>query len=132
MLNRTELKEIALMKGTDNYFTSLYLNVDPMFNKNADYMGHLKNMIKESAETVDKEAYKRVRGDIDKIERHVNSNKRAFKKGLAIFSSAGSTYWREYNINVPVKNELIINKTPYIKPLMDLLDNYKPYTLVLV
>ena len=35
MLNMSELKEIASMNGKNGYFVSLYLNVDPIFNKKA-------------------------------------------------------------------------------------------------
>ena len=43
MLSRAELKEIASLERKDSYFASLYLNVDPVFNKKGDYIVHLKN-----------------------------------------------------------------------------------------
>lgn len=130
MLDRTELREIASMEG--GYFVSLYLNVDPMFNAKGDYMVHFKNMMKNTIETMDKAVYKVVKHDLERIENYVISNKRMFRKGLALLSSAGNAFWKEYNINVPVKNELIVDKTSYTKPLMDILDNYQRYTVLLV
>jgi peptide chain release factor subunit 1 len=132
MLNRMELKEIASMEGRDSYFVSLYLNVDPLFNTKGDYMVYFKNMMKNTVDTLDKAVYKVVRDDLDKIEDYVLSNKRMFKKGLTLISSTTNNFWRDYNINVPVKNELIVDKTPYVKPLMDILDNYQQYTVLLV
>lgn len=131
MLNRTELREIASMEGK-GYFVSLYLNVDPMFNKKGDYMVHFKNMMKNTIETLDKAVYKAVKDDLGKIGSYVLSNKRMFRKGLALLSSEGNAFWKEYNINVPVKNELIVDKTPHTKPLMDILDNYQRYAVLLV
>ncbi|MCL5063394.1 MAG: hypothetical protein M1443_09365 [Nitrospirae bacterium] len=131
MLNRTELREIASMEGK-GYFVSLYLNVDPMFNKKGDYMVHFKNMMKDTIETLDKAVYKAVKDDLEKIESYVLSNKRMFRKGLALLSSSANSFWKEYNINVPVKNELIVDKTPYTKSLMDILDNYQRYAVLLV
>lgn len=132
MLSREELREIAAMEGKNGYFASLYLNVDPIFNKKGDYAVHFKNMMKNTIETLDKTVYKTVKDDLEKIESYVLSNKRLFKKGLALLSSAGNSLWREYNLSVPVKNELIVDKTPYTKPLMDVLDNYQRYALLLV
>ena len=53
MLNMSELKEIASMNGKNGYFVSLYLNVDPIFNKKGDYMVHFKNMMKGKIETLE-------------------------------------------------------------------------------
>lgn len=133
MLSRTELKEIASMEGKEgSYFVSLYLNVDPMFNQRGDYMVHFKNMMKNVTETLDKAVYKAVKDDIEKFEDYVLSNKRMFKKGLALISSMANNLWRAYNVNVPVKNELVVDKTPYTKPLLEILDNYQSYAVLLV
>ncbi len=132
MLSREEIREITSMEGKDSYFVCLYLNVDPLFNTKGDYMVHFKNMMKNTVDTLDKAVYKAVKDDLDKIEDYVLSNKRMFKKGLTLVSSAANNFWRDYNINVPVKNELIVDKTPYAKPLMDILDNYQRYVVLLV
>jgi hypothetical protein len=47
-------------------------------------MVHCKNMLKEKAETLDKAVYKRVKDDLEKIDRFILTNKRLFKKGLAL------------------------------------------------
>lgn len=132
MFSRAELKEITSISTKDGHFVSLYLNVDPMFNKKGDYIVHFKNMIKEIAESLNPAVYKTVKGDIEKIESYVLTNKRMFKKGLALLSSVKNSFWKEYHLNVPVKNELIIDKTPHAKPLMDILDNYQRYAILLV
>jgi len=132
MLSRSELKEIASVGKKDGYFVSLYLNVDPRFNKKGDYVVHLKNMLKNAAESLDKDIYKKVKDDLGKIDKFVLTNKRMFKKGLAVLSSSAISFWREYHFGIPVKNELIVDKTPYMKPLIDILDNYQRYAVLLV
>ena len=124
MLSGIELKEIASMDKKDGYFVSLYLNVDPMFNKKGDYIVHLKNMLKNTVESLDKNIYKKVKDDLEKIYKFVLTNKRIFKKGLSILSSSDNSFWKEYHLGIPVKNDLIVDKAPYIKPLLDILDNY--------
>ena len=131
MLNRTELKELT-SNGKSGFFVSFYLNVDPLFNKKGDYMVHCKNMLKEKADSLDKPVYKRVKDDLEKIDRFILTNKRLFKKGLALVSSSENSFWKEYHLGVPVRNELIVDKTPYTKPLLDILDNYQRYAVLLV
>ncbi len=132
MLSRTELKEIASMDKKDGYVISLYLNVDPIFNKKGDYVVHLKNMLKDAVESLGKNTYKKVKDDFERIDNFILTNKRMFKKGLAILSSSAHSLWKDYHLEVPVKNELIVDKTPYIKPLLDILDNYPGYAVLLV
>ncbi len=131
MLTRAELKELAELDGK-GYFVSLYLNVDPLFNKKGDYMVHFKNMIKHTEEGLDKEVQKRVKDSLRKIENYVLTSKRLFKKGLAVLAGEDNSFWKTYHLNVPVKNELVIDKFPYTKPLFDLFDNYQRYGILLV
>ena len=132
MLNREELKEIAKMTTGDAYFVSLYLNTNPMTNIKNNYVIHVKNMFKKTAEQLDKDVTKRIQGDMKKINSYILSNKRIFKKGLAILSSQEKELWKEFHLSIPIKNEIIIDNTPYIKPLLDILDNYQRYAILLV
>ena len=132
MLSREELREIAKMRGDGAFFVSLYLNVNPMTNVKDNYVIHVKNMLKQTAENMDKAVLKKVGSDLEKIESYILSNKRVFKKGLAILSSQEKKFWKEFHLAVPVKNEIIVDTTPYIKPLLDILDNYQRYAILLV
>lgn len=132
MLSREELKQIAKMQVGRAYFVSLYLNVNPITNAKGDYIIHMKNMIKNTIEGLDRAISKKVKGDLDKIDLYVLGNKRKFKKGLAILSSKERNFWREFHLSVPVKNEVIVDRFPYIKPLLDILDNYQRYAILIV
>ncbi len=132
MLSRREVKEITAMEARNGYLVSLYMNVDPTLNTKGDYQVHFKNMMKNVSETLDKAIHKAVKGDLERIENYVLANKRMFKKGLVLFSSTANSLWKEYHLGVPVKNELIVDKTLYTKPLLDILDNYQRYLVLLV
>jgi len=132
MLNREELKEMAKMRGDGAFFVSLYLNVNPVTNIKDNYVIHVKNMLKQTADSVEKNALKRITGDLEKIESYILSNKRIFKKGLAILSSRENNFWKEFHLAVPLKNEIVVDNMPYIKPLVDILDNYRRYAILLV
>jgi peptide chain release factor subunit 1 len=132
MLNREELKEIAKMHTEDTFFVSLYVNVNPMTNVKSDYVIHVKNMLKQTAENLDKNILKKVKSDLEKIESYILTNKRIFKKGLAILCSQEKSFWNEFHLSVPIKNEIVVDNTPYIKPLLDILDNYQRYAILLI
>jgi peptide chain release factor subunit 1 len=132
MLSREEIKSLAELAGNNSYYVSFYLNVDPMFNIRGDYASHCKNMIKNLSESLDKAILKRIKEDLQKIENYVISNRRILRKGLAIISSTENNFWKDYNLNVPFKNDIVVDKIPYTKPLLDVLDNYQRYAILLV
>jgi peptide chain release factor subunit 1 len=132
MLSREELKDIAKMKVEGTYFVSLYLNVNPQTTVKDNYVIHVKNMLRQAVETIDKTVLKKVKADIDKIESYILANKRVFKKGLAVMSSQAVKFWKEYHLAVPFKNEIIVDTAPYVKPLLDVLDNYQRSAILLV
>ncbi len=126
-----ELKDITL-QNLDDYFITLYLNVDPLFNKKADYMVHLKNMLKEVSEDLDKSIYKKVKDKLEKIENYVQTNKPLFKKSLVMIMSSDGSIEKIYNLNIPLRNSLVIDKIPFLKPLFSILSNYPKYAILLV
>lgn len=132
MLDRKELKEIALLHDDSPRYVSLYLNVNPLSNPRGEFTIWLKNKLKKAPEFLDKAVYKLVRDDLSKMESYVSGNKKQFKKGLVLLSSSGNAFWKEYHLSVPVKSDLIVDKSPYVKPLLDVLDNYERYAVLLV
>lgn len=132
MISREELKEIAKIRGNDAYFVSLYLNVNPVTNVKDNYVIHVKNMLKQNVEKLDKVIMKSISRDFEKIESYILTNKKVFKKGLAIISCDKKNFWKEFHLSIPVRNDIIIDTTPYIKPLLDILDNYQRYAILLV
>lgn len=132
MLTYSELKRLSTMGGDGNLFVSLYLNVNLLTNPKGDYIIHFKNMLKETLEKAGKDVTKKIKSDIEKIETYLIGNKREFKKGLALISSNPLGFWQNYHFTLPVKNELVIDNTPHVKPLLGLFDNYPTYMVLLV
>ena len=132
MLNHEELKSIAKIRPGEAYYVSLYLNVDPSAHIKNKYLIHAKNLIRQTIENTDKITAKKINADIEKIDLYLKMNKKIFKKGLALLSCMEKKFWREFHLSVPFRNEMIVENTPYIKPLLDLLDNYQRYAILLV
>ncbi|MGD2079723.1 MAG: hypothetical protein PVG55_03135 [Nitrospirota bacterium] len=132
MFSREELREIAKAGENGAGFVSLYLNVNPVTNPGGEYAIWVKNAIKEYRDAADPGILKLVEPDLKAIEGYMQANRRDFKKGLAVLSSKERSFWREYNLLVPVKNELVVDTAPYIKPLLDILERYKRYAVLVV
>lgn len=132
MLDRKELKDIAGVAGDSAFFVSLFMNVDPVKNPGGEYAIWLKNELKNAPASLGSEAAGKVERDLRAIEAYVRDRKRDFKKGLALISSRERSFWREYHLSVPLGNELVVDNAPYLKPLLDAVDRYRRYAVLLV
>lgn len=132
MLDRKELTEMAKVSGDSAFFVSLYMNVDPVTNPGGEYTIWLKNELKGAPALLGGEVAGKVEKDLRAIEAYVQDRKRDFKRGLALISSTERSFWREYNLSVPLGNELVVDNAPYLKPLLDALNHYRRYAVLLV
>lgn len=132
MLSLQELRQISSINPDSNYYVSLFLNVDPVTNPGGEYAIRFKNMIKELENKLAKGVRKKIKPDIEALERYFIGNRRIFRKALCILSSKNAGFWKEYNLNVPVRNALIVEKTPYLEPLFNLYDTYDRYLALLL
>jgi peptide chain release factor subunit 1 len=132
MLTYHELKSLSAIGKNGNLFVSLYLNVNRLTNPKGDYVIHFKNILKKAELNIGKSAEKKVKKDLHKIESYLRDSKREFKKGIALISCESLEIWKNYHLSLPIKNELVIDSTPYIKPLVSLLNNYPRYAVLLI
>lgn len=132
MLNLEELRELARINPGDDYYASLYLNVNPLTNPGGEYLISVKNMLRETAVGLEKPVFKKVKADIERFENYFLTRKPGFKKAVCLISGCEGAFWKEYHLSVPVASGLFVDTTPYLKPLLDLVDAYPRYLALLV
>ncbi len=129
-----------LLQRVDKQYltTSLYLDLSsPKFTtKDAEIL--LKGMVKEKKREVERlgvgrEESQSVVGDLERISKYVSTElDRKGAKGIAVFSSSAAGLWEAYPLPGAVRNVLVVDRGPYIRPFTMLLDEYKRYCTVLV
>lgn len=128
MFERKDLEAFEKFRADEHFVVSLFLNVSPQERKRGTYLSKFKNLIKNLSE----EKLSLVKEDIEKIEKFLQTERESFKKSLVLYSCVKKEFWQRYDLNIEIKDELIIDKTPYTNPLFDLLDNYQKYGILLV
>ncbi len=132
MFTREDLARINTIREEGSLFTSAYLNVNPVTNPKGEYFVTFRNLAKTESDKLSAAEQKLIKEDLKKIETYIKSGKTEFKKALAIISSLSGDIWEVYHLSVPVKNLVVIDKTPYLKPLAGLLEQYHSYAVALV
>jgi len=121
MFKESDLREL-LDFSTAHLVLSLYLNTNPSEGNADAYHLRLRNMLKE----VD------LPQDTSAIERFFNSEYDWTGRGVVVFSCAAEGFFRAYPLALPVRDLVHVANQPVLKPLMDLLDSYGGYGVVLV
>lgn len=125
MITERELRELVDFRSKGAPVLSLYLNVDLTRRDKGECQLALKGLLKKAADKV-------LRQDARRVKRFFDFEYDWQDRGIAIFSCQGQGFWRVYPLSIPVGNGIFIGERPHIKPLTELLDEYKRHCVVLV
>ncbi|HEX9260088.1 MAG TPA: hypothetical protein VF855_11170 [Acidimicrobiales bacterium] len=77
------------------------------------------------------EVHPSVRDDVRRMRAHVQGLGRAGVRGLAMFSCSAEGLWQIHELPVRVPSRMIVNRSPYVRPLEELLDEYQRFGVLL-
>ncbi|OGO19721.1 MAG: hypothetical protein A2Z14_00690 [Chloroflexi bacterium RBG_16_48_8] len=123
MLTELDLQELIDYRSTDPVL-SVYLNVDPKDGSADVYKLHLRQMLKDFEADSPQ--------DTDTIRRFIEHQYDWSGRGLAIFSCAPQDFFRHFSLSIPIRSRARLLSHPYVKPLVDVLNNYGHYGVALV
>jgi peptide subunit release factor 1 (eRF1) len=111
---------------------SIYLDTDRSREINIErgFEVVLKNMLREIRQKLDKEARQEFDADAERVRQLVEEY-RDVKRGLVVFCDASDDFLWLRELNVRVRNGAQWNDTPYLRPLIEILDEHERYGVVL-
>jgi len=117
--------------------TSCYLNVDGRRHpRHADYKAQLDHLVRQGREralSYGPEAARSVTADLDRIAAWVRSGfDRSRVRGLAFFACSADGFFEVVESPLPVRNGVVVNHTPHVRPLESILQAYERFAVVLV
>jgi peptide chain release factor subunit 1 len=131
-----DLKEIEIKKLSEIYdpesknsFVSLYMNMEKTNERFIEKRKKAcKSVLKENRELME---------NFDKtmlnIGKYLEMNDREHgQKGLAIFASNEHNFFKAYRLGVPVEDLMVVDTSPYIRPLARLMGDYGTFGLVVL
>ncbi len=109
-------------KDSDDSYVSIYLNN----GLDTKFLDRRINVCKSILKGEELTNFDKTIQDIKKILEGKND------KNLAIFSSHKKSYIKYISLEVNVDNILVVDSSPYIRPIARILDEWDSYTLVLI
>jgi len=119
----TDLGELAAIydKESKNTFVSLYYD-----GRDAKFLGRRRQAIHHFLSGEEQENFDQT---MDQITRYLTENR---LYDFALFASHKHDFFKVAPFTVHPVNSLIVDSSPYIRPLAEIADNYKPFILLLL
>ncbi|HEV7798337.1 MAG TPA: hypothetical protein VGO73_09290 [Pyrinomonadaceae bacterium] len=129
-LSRAEVE--SLMRRDGKPVLSVYLDTDQSreINLERGFEIVLKDLLHEIRQKLDQEARQEFDPDADSVRQFVEEY-RDLKRGLVIFADASEKFLWHKEFNLRIRNGARWNDSPYVRPLIEILDEYERYAVVL-
>lgn len=114
---------------------SLYLDVTPPERQGRKHLAKLKSLVTEAQERLAANRPEQVtafEAEAAHLQAWLEHGYDGTGQGLAVFSSREHGLWRAFRLPVPVRDRLLVEQSPYIRPLVGLADEYERYAVLLV
>ena len=133
MITKLRLKELIEYKALLGSPTlSVYLNIDQSdaANLNRMFEVSLFNVLREVEETLDNRQLSDFKADAIRVQNFVEGY-RPQAKGLIIFCDSSEDFFWAHDVHVPVKTEVRWSEKPYLRPLLEIIDEHERYGVIL-
>ena len=133
ILSRADLEELMKRDAKPGSpVLSVFLDTDQSREINLEraFGAVLKDMLREIRQKLNKEAQPEFDGDAERIRQFV-AEYRDVKRGLVVFCDASEKLFWHRELNVRVRNRARWDETPQVRPLIEMLDEYERYAVVL-
>lgn len=130
-ITEADIRELALFKGEEAPVTTCYLDVDgSRLVRHADVVLELEPLLRDARARANGDPS--VAQDLRRIEDHVRGGfDRSKTRGLAIFACSAHDLWRVVELPVPVRSQIVVNHTPTVRQLEEVVDDHQPFGVLL-
>jgi peptide chain release factor subunit 1 len=130
-ITEDEIRQLASFKGGDAPVTSIYLDIDGGRHVRWQDVVHSADALLKLA-AVRHPGEPSVTADLEKVQALVRDGvDRKRTRGLAIFSSSANDFWRVIELPVSVRDQVVVNHTPYVRQLEVVVDEFERFGLLL-
>src|ERR1700682_2621965 len=131
-ITRREIESLMEREARpDRPVLSVYLDTDQsdVVNVNRGVAVVFRNMLRD-VDPDDKDKQKQLKEDVERVRGFLDDY-RDTKRGLVMFSDASDDFFHVRELAVRVPNILTWRDKPYLRPLLELIDEHERYGVVL-
>ena len=132
VLNDDRIKALATAAPPAGPVVSLYLDVDgKRWPKYGDCEARAERLVREAVEHATANGHAGAVEDLRRVEAAVRGGvDRSTTRGLAVFA-AGGDFFHVFPLPVPVRDQLVVNKTPHLHQLEAIVATHERFAMLL-
>jgi peptide chain release factor subunit 1 len=134
MINRKQIVDLLRFRSETDYVLSFYLGIGVYKSNKKAYEIEAKDLLKRAIKEagLSREDRAKVEADSAKILNFLAMDFRGKAKGLAIFACGTAGVWQIFRLPVSVPDRCVIDRTPFVVPMLKLVDESRRYCVVVV
>ncbi len=140
MVTTAQLGGILNFGPLNKPMTSFYLSVNEEDKKNKKHKILFKDLLKYKSnktyfKNLSEEEKSSVQNDFKKIEDYINMEfdlNGDSSRSVAIFSCSEEHLWESLKFSVPMDTSMVVNRHPYLRPLVEAASRHRNYAIILV
>lgn len=140
VFSRETVEKLLEFHSKDYYVLSLYLNVNGRYlprkkhiEQEWDFLLHQAKKEIPLLPDLSKQVKTSLDSDLEEITHFVNYEfERDGFRTLVVFSCSGEKFWQTYPLPVALRSHYVLEKKPYARPLLLVLDEHQRYATAVV
>ncbi len=128
--SRKQIQSLACFESQKYLTTSFYCDTDKSRLSKKQILVSFKNLLHEAQSKLEaleatREKKDSLARDLEQISRFGTQVLPGFTApGVALFSCSGENFWQEFSLPRAPRNHIFFDRTPYIRPLSSIMDEY--------
>jgi peptide chain release factor subunit 1 len=131
MIATEQLQQLLAFEGGEHGVLSVYLHLAPSLQVKRAYRVVFSDLAKQVREELDAAGREALDREVARVEQYL-AELEPDSRSLVVFSCTPRDFWQVYKLPVPVADLVRFEPTPYVRPLLDALDEYERYAVALV
>jgi peptide chain release factor subunit 1 len=136
VITREQVDMLARLRIEEYPVTTLFLNFDRGSDRRKSEI-LIKDLIKQqraelATRDLSADQLSSVEQDFDAMLKFVHNFDRKGSRAAAVFCSSGAGVWQAYGLARPVRDRLVVDAHPHLRPLFDLLHQFRRCLVLLM
>src|SRR5579883_3017540 len=131
MLTFQQIHDLVTFDGGSDLVLSTYLNLTPDRQIRRTYRVAFEDLVRQLELTIPGEQRAALAREAERVRQYLGTAPPA-GRGVAVFSCTPRRLWEAVSLPVVVGESVHLGRRPYVRPLLDVLDEYERYAVALV
>jgi peptide chain release factor subunit 1 len=134
MINRKQIVDLLRFRSETDFVLSFYMGIGVYRSNKKGYEIEAKDLLKRAVKEADlsREDREKVEADSAKVLNFLTIDFQGNAKGLAIFACRSAGLWQVFRLPVSVPDRCVVDRTPFVVPMLKLVDESRRYCVVVV